>query len=235
MLLTNQRCFLIAALLPLALTGTGCSLGSYSHAEGRQGLRDSPSALTMEHVENAVRVLAIVEPAAESVCGRFMPHKNCDLMAVVAGESDRSMNAYQIGGQTTIVFTRPLLAHFRNDDELAFSYAHEAAHYILRHHETIMTGEIRGAGTRRSGNRVYSPQAEFEADMLGAEITLLAGYDPAVGVLVFDYLPEASRSAILPSHPPNKERIARVREYAAARAPSRTAVPVSQAEPGEGA
>lgn len=253
--LTNNRCFPLAALLPLALTGAGCGFDSFPQQAERQELSDAPPALTIEQLENAERVLAIVEPAAESVCGSILPHKDCNLVAAVADESDQSLNAYQIGGQTTIVFTRPLLAHFRNDHELAFVYAHEAAHYILRHHEKNVTREVLGglilggvaasqgvevkagfdlgADFGRLANRAHSPQAEFEADRLGAEITLLAGYDPAVGVLVFDYLPEASPYAILPSHPPNEERIARIREFVAAHAPARPVVPAAQAEPGD--
>ena len=250
----HNRFIPLMALLPLALANAGCGFYSMPQESGQRGLNDSPPVLTVEKLENAERVLAIVEPAAESVCNSVLPNRECDLVAAIADESDQSLNAYQIGGQTTIVFTRPLLAHFRNDHELAFVYAHEAAHYILRHHQKNVSRQVLGglilggvaasqgvevkagfdlgADFGRLANRAYSPKAEFEADRLGAEITLLAGYDPLIGVLVFDYLPEAAPNAILPSHPPNKERIARIREFVAARAPARPAVPAARADSG---
>jgi predicted Zn-dependent protease len=57
--------------------------------------------------------------------------------------------------------------------------------------------------------RSYSREFELEADALGAEIALRAGYDPVRGSGFFDRLPDPG-DRFLGSHPPNSERKALV-------------------------
>ena len=57
--------------------------------------------------------------------------------------------------------------------------------------------------------RSYSRDFELEADALGAEIALVAGYDPVRGSGFFDRLPDPG-DRFLGSHPPNAERKALV-------------------------
>jgi predicted Zn-dependent protease len=53
--------------------------------------------------------------------------------------------------------------------------------------------------------RSYSREFELEADALGAEIALIAGFDPVRGTGFFDRLPDPG-DRFLGSHPPNAER-----------------------------
>ena len=57
--------------------------------------------------------------------------------------------------------------------------------------------------------RSYSKDFELQADALGAEITLRAGYDPVLGTGFFDRLPDPG-DKFLGSHPPNAARKAQV-------------------------
>jgi len=57
--------------------------------------------------------------------------------------------------------------------------------------------------------RSYSRAFELEADALGAEIALLAGFDPVRGSGFFDRLPDPG-DHFLASHPPNAQRKAQV-------------------------
>jgi hypothetical protein len=53
--------------------------------------------------------------------------------------------------------------------------------------------------------RSYSKDFELQADALGAEIALVAGYDPLRGTAFFDRLPDPG-DKFLGSHPPNAAR-----------------------------
>ncbi|MFN3578284.1 MAG: M48 family metalloprotease, partial [Tabrizicola sp.] len=116
-------------------------------------------------------------------------------------------------------------------DELAFVLGHEAAHHIAGHipkrQDQAMSGAIlAGVLAQASGlspdeiraaqnigaevaARSYSREFELEADALGAEIALVAGYDPVRGSGFFDRLPDPG-DRFLGSHPPNAQRKAQV-------------------------
>lgn len=88
-----------------------------------------------------------------------------------------------------VVLTTGLVARLQNDDELAFVVAHEMAHNILRH-ATIMRGDgvSHGLGRTlgRSGRVVR--ETEREADALGGEIMVDAGFDPVRGAAILERL-----------------------------------------------
>ena len=58
--------------------------------------------------------------------------------------------------------------------------------------------------------RQFSQAFELEADALGTEITLRAGFDAVRGSAFFDRLPDP-RNAFLGSHPANAQRKAVIR------------------------
>ncbi len=236
--MTVVRSLVISAAATLALVLSGCVSGgpvqpppSASQPAAQQTYL-SESQLDM--VGGAVKR---VEPYARSVCEQTLPRRDCDLTVALADESDRSINAYQVGDKPLVVFTQPMAATFRNEDEVAFVYAHEAAHYILQHGRKRQSRAVFGAllfggiammqGSGSSGqnqsagdwaeigshvaSRIYSPEEELEADYLGAEIAEMAGFDPVVGVRIFDKTADGPRNQILPSHPPNRKRIEAIR------------------------
>ena len=184
--------------------------------------------------ETFLRVVAAVEPVAEDLCRSEGIARTCDFRIVVDDRLDQPPNAFQTldnRGRPVIGFTLALIADARNPDELAFVMGHEAAHHIAGHiprrQDQAMAGAlVAGAIAQASGlapdevraaqdlgaevaARGYSRDFELEADALGAEIALIAGFDPIRGTGFFDRLPDPG-DQFLGSHPPNAERKALV-------------------------
>jgi predicted Zn-dependent protease len=177
---------------------------------------------------------------AEAICReRNGFGTNCDLQIVVDPRADLPPNAFQTvdrAGRPIIGFTQALIADARNADEIAFVMGHESAHHIAGHiprrEQSAMAGalvagvlaqasgadaaairEIQQLGAE-VGARSYSKEFELEADALGAEIALRAGFDPVRGAAFFNRLPDPG-DEFLGSHPPNADRIAIVRRTVA--------------------
>ena len=180
-------------------------------------------------VRNFVTVVETIEPVAEEVCRQQSPGFNCDFQIFVDDTINAPPNAFQTedeAGNPIIVFTVPLIAEARNQDELAFILAHEAAHHIEGHLSQarrnaaigagILTTLVGGAADARTletaqqlgaaiGARTYSKEFELEADALGALIAKTAGYDPLRGAEFFFRIPDPGDS-FLGTHPPNAQR-----------------------------
>lgn len=184
--------------------------------------------------ETFLAVVARVEPVAERYCRDRGVARTCDFRIVVDDRPGQPPNAFQTLdrlGRPVIGFTLALIADARNPDELAFVLGHEAAHHIAGHipkrRDQAMSGALlAGVLAQASGMsaeevkaaqdmgaevaaRSYSRDFELEADALGAEIALVAGYDPVRGSGFFDRLPDPG-DRFLGSHPPNAERKALV-------------------------
>ncbi len=194
-----------------------------------------PSGLTPEEAaQNFVAVVDRVEPVAEQMCRELNPRANCDFLIAVDDRLTLPPNAYQTldrGGRPVIAFTVSLIADARNRDEIAFVIGHESAHHIAGHipqsqasaHQgAVLAGILAkasgaSAGAVRAaqewgatvGARSYAKGYELEADEMGAEIALRAGYDPLIGMAFFDRLPDPG-DQFLGTHPPNSQRKATV-------------------------
>lgn len=184
--------------------------------------------------ETFLTVVSRVEPVAERYCRDRGVARNCDFRVVVDDRPGQPPNAFQTVdsfNRPVIGFTLALIADARNADELAFVLGHEAAHHVSGHipkrQDQAMSGgllaavlaqasglspeEVRAAQTMGAevAARSYSKDFELEADSLGAEIALVAGYDPIRGTGFFDRLPDPG-DKFLGSHPPNAARKAQV-------------------------
>lgn len=194
-----------------------------------------PMLSPAQAAQNFAAVVSRVEPVAEAICRERARGVPCDLQIVIDDRVDQPPNAYQTldkFGQPIVAFTVALIADARNADELAFVMGHEASHHIAGHIPRQQENGMRGAllagilasvsgadaataqqlqniGATVSA-RSYSKGYELEADALGAEIALRAGYDPVLGAGFFSRLPDPG-DAFLGSHPPNAERQAQVR------------------------
>lgn len=199
-----------------------------------------PMLSPAQAAQNFAAVVARVEPVAEAICHERARGAPCDLQIVIDDRIDQPPNAYQTldkFGQPIVAFTVALIADARNADELAFVMGHEASHHIAGHIPRQQENGMRGAllagilasvsgadaataqqlqsiGATVSA-RSYSKGYELEADALGAEIALRAGYDPVLGAGFFNRLPDPG-DEFLGSHPPNAERQAQVRAVVAA-------------------
>ena len=199
----------------------------------------APAQPARAAAETFLSVVARVEPVAESYCRSRGVARNCDFRIVVDDRPGQPPNAFQTvdnRGRPVVGFTLALIADARNADEIAFVLGHEAAHHILGHipqqQQTAMAGAVMagilaqatGAGAEAVqaaqqmgatvGARRYSRDFELQADALGTEIALYAGYDPVLGAGFFDRLPDPG-DRFLGSHPPNAQRKAQVRAVVA--------------------
>lgn len=189
--------------------------------------------------DNFIRVVGRVEPMTEEICRARTRGVNCDFRIVIDDRPGQGPNAFQTldeSGRPVLGFTLALVADARNEDEIAFVLGHEASHHILGHipqsQQTAMAGamvagilaQATGADAAAVqsaqrlgatvGARRYSRGFELEADALGAEIALMAGYDPVLGTGFFDRLPDPG-DQFLGSHPPNAQRKAQVQAVVA--------------------
>lgn len=153
-----------------------------------------------------------ISPLAEQFC--LERHSNDPLIdchvKVWIDEDTPLPNAYQTydwRGTPIVVFTRPLIDEVRTRDEIAFILSHEFGHHIAQH-----IGQGRG---HLVGQRAYSQYNEFQADVIGAYLTLKAGYDPIRGARVLARLREYKETnAARINHPAATDRIALVIEAA---------------------
>ncbi len=148
----------------------------------------------------------------------------------------KTINAFALpGGQ--IFITEGLLHRLKHDGEVAGVLAHEMGHVIERHSSKQMakSGLISGVagaagvllgGDQRSsqmgaalGNIAsmrFSRDAEFEADKWGAEICILAGYNPKHLLGVMDTLAQAGGGQGPPeffsTHPKTESRVEAINE-----------------------
>lgn len=192
----------------------------------------APTALRADGAaERFIAVSNRIEPVAEALCRSLRRGPaNCDIQIAVDDRPGLEPNAFQTidgSGRPYVVFTLSLIELAGSADELAFVMGHEAAHHIAGHiprrEESARTGAIlagvlasvsglsteevrqaQGIGASIGAQR-YSQDFELEADALGAEIALRAGFDPVKGAAFFDRLPDPGKG-FLNTHPPNAMR-----------------------------
>lgn len=180
-------------------------------------------------------VTARIEPVLKALCRERAAVRTCNFRMLIDTRTDQPPNAFQTVdrvGRPILGFNAPLIALARNADELAFVVGHEAAHHILGHipqrEQAALSGALLGTilataqGLPESeiaragqigaelGARRFSKAFELEADALGTEIALRAGFDAVRGSAFFDRLPDPGNQ-FLGSHPANAERKALVR------------------------
>jgi predicted Zn-dependent protease len=221
-------------LVALILTLGGC-VSSYQPPPPVPGAEEIAVVQPAERAARTfIEVVARVEPVAERLCRSRGVARACDFRIVVDDRPGQPPNAFQTldkSGRPVIGFTLALIADARNADELAFVLGHEAAHHIEGHiprrQDQALSGAlVAGVLAQASGlspeevrsaqnmgaelaARSYSREFELDADALGAEISLIAGFDPLLGSGFFDRLPDPG-DRFLGSHPPNAQRKALV-------------------------
>jgi len=155
-----------------------------------------------------------------------------------------------------IYVTRGMLAHLNNEDQLATVIAHEIGHVAARHaarqawQQQIGQGLLLGGAVLSQGLGLpaqnilnfggmaaqlfllrYSREDELEADKLGVEYAMAAGYDSREVIGLFQTLDRMqekegqSMPSFLATHPNPGDRIQRIRELTSAARDSRTPNP----------
>ncbi|HQU70239.1 MAG TPA: M48 family metallopeptidase [Albidovulum sp.] len=199
-----------------------------------QPYASGPAMSPDQAVNTFIAVRNRIEPVVERACRERGAAQNCDFQIGVADDPNLPPNAFQTldkAGRPVIAFTVALIADARNADEIAFVMGHEAAHHIAGHiprqQANAQMGAVLGAalgaalGSDQSvqmgqqiggsyGARRYAKDYELEADALGTELTVMAGYNPERGAAFFTRIPDPG-NAFLGTHPPNAQRLATVR------------------------
>jgi predicted Zn-dependent protease len=155
-----------------------------------------------------------------------------------------------------IYVTRGMLAHLNNEDQLATVIAHEIGHVAARHaarqawQQQIGQGLLLGGAVLSQGLGLpaqnilnfggmaaqlfllrYSREDELEADKLGVEYAIAAGYDSREVIGLFQTLDRMqekegqSMPSFLATHPNPGDRIQRIRELTNAARDGRTPNP----------
>ena len=139
-----------------------------------------PTSIPLSLRHSRANALTDTSVAAETICGY-----------PVIGILGNSVNTY--GNGAAVFINEAMIRFARSADELAIAIGHQLAHNILHQRRKsaagISTNSLLAAllenvgGTRQSPkleinkNKVYSPQAENEADYLGLYITAMGGYN----------------------------------------------------------
>ncbi len=101
--------------------------------------------------------------------------------------------------QGIILITTGLVARMENEAQLAFVIAHEIAHYVMKHvvegyqyNKELFNEDVNNKKSTLDEKVLesaqYSRKAEFEADELGFEMYVKAGYDPEQIIYTHDLL-----------------------------------------------
>jgi len=213
------------ALIAILGLLTGCAAPDFLTMQ-KLMLAPVAGAGTIGFAEVASRVGAV----SEALCRERAQVRNCNFRIVIDTRPEQMPNAFQTvdrAGRPILGFNTALIALARNPDELAFVMGHEAAHHIEGHipqrEQAALTGAVLGAilaaeqglpqqDIERAkqigaalGARQFSKAFELEADALGTEITLRAGFDAVRGAAFLDRLQDPG-DRFLGTHPANAER-----------------------------
>jgi Zn-dependent protease with chaperone function len=215
---------------------------------GRQSAIEAEKQFRLLNDRNSERLLTrMVQRLAAYAPGAKYPYQ---IKAVNASE----INAFALPGGPMYV-NRGLLQAARNEAELAGVLAHEMSHVALRHgtHQASkaylaqsglgILGGLLGRSTGAAGvvNAVggtglnvlflkFSRDAEYQADLVGAQVMAKAGYDPMAMASMFELLratqgrDPSKVEQFLSSHPSSVAREARIRQQAATLSRGRTTV-----------
>ncbi len=161
----------------------------------------------------------------------------------------KAPNAFAVSarGRSIIAITTPMLDLLADDlDAYAALLGHEIAHHVRQHaverrsREQSLAGAgaiaaliLGAAGVRGGGaiadlgravvSRSYSRDDEREADRLGVEWMIAAGFDPEGALRLHERLLQLGHGGSLPflqSHPAGVERLESIRQHIAQLAPS---------------
>lgn len=224
----------------VALTLTGCvTTTSPAPSVQPEPTQSAPRVSATQASRNFNTAVTRIEPIAERICRDRNPRTNCDFLIQIHPDANAPKNALQTldkNGRPLLVFTQALIRDARNADEIALVVGHEAAHHIGQHigkqRNSAAAGAVLGSiiaavgGADASnaeaiarvgatvGARSYSKEHELEADALGTQIMMAAGFDPVRGVQFFNRIPDPG-DRFLGTHPPNPQRIATVKRVAA--------------------
>ena len=164
---------------------------------------------------------AMLQTYIQSVACRVAgPH--CDSIRVYLVRTPRFYASMSPNGMMRV--GTGLLLRVANEAQLAFVLGHEIGHYLRRHslqRWEDLKAKSANIANERDSIAAFSRENEREADQLGHELLVKAGYDPREAPRAWERLAaeRAARSTTPPNpffatHPTSAERIKTLREYA---------------------
>jgi len=148
------------------------------------------------------------------------PH--CDSIRVYVVRTPRFYASMSPNGMMRV--GTGLLLRVANEAQLAFVLGHEIGHYLRRHslqRWEDLKAKSANIANERDSIAAFSRENEREADQLGYELLVKAGYDPREAPRAWERLAaeRAARSSTPPNpffatHPTSAERIKTLRDYA---------------------
>ena len=244
MVLSRMKTLSVGVVLCLVLTGCA-TIGALefnlisTEKEIQLGEQLSVEVEKQETVLDNVEMQAYVRQIGAKLV-RFASRQDVEYTFKVIDAPDK-VNAFALPGGYMYVYTG-LMKICDNEAELAGVMAHEIGHVSGHHHGesisrqygynlvmSIILGENAGAlaqlGTQimgTAGAMFYSRENEREADSLGTDMLVRAGYNPGAMVGFMEKLLSEDQKRgggrglpIFSSHPPTEERIERLETLAA--------------------
>lgn len=198
-------------------------------------LKDLHRADKLDADQKQVKRSAAIATQLVAVASNLYP-SSADWKWELHVATDKSPNAFCMPGGKMLI-NSSLLEHFAKDNAaIAAVLGHEIAHALLEHGRSkmdkallqngvqwMLTRSFRvgsvgvsslGFGEKLGRSLPMSRQAEMDADTLGMEIAVRAGYEPTGAIRVFEYFASLDKtkggSDFLDTHPLDARRIANI-------------------------
>lgn len=236
------------AVVPFAMGGcaaTGINKGQMNIISSAEEVKLGQQMSVEVAKQYPIYANAAVTAYVQSVGNRIVERSDRkDIAYHFAVINKNEMNAFSLPGGYVYVYTG-LMKTAADEAEFASVVAHEVGHVAARHSTERLTqaygyefvaGMVLGTDPNATARVIsdlaatggflkYGRDGEFEADMLGARYMHAAGYDPqaVIGFLERMQALEANSPSQLATwlmtHPPTKDRLARVKTQVAGFAP----------------
>jgi len=239
-MLKNPLVFCACVALTAIILGGCATLGGImgqmylmsSDEEVAAGVQLSKEVPNHYKIYNNSTVTAYVQKVGARVvnqCGRK------DIAYHFAVIQSEEINAFSLPGGYVYMYTG-LMKNINDEAALAAVLAHEVSHVVARHAAQRLSsmyaadaiqkailgenpglfGQIMGGAMAEGGLLAYGRENEYEADELGQKYMYAAGYDPngmadvLRKIISLESGDPSKLGAMLATHPPTSERLARV-------------------------
>jgi len=204
-------------------------------AAGLQLSKEVPKQFTIYNNSTVTSYVQTVGARIVNKCGRK------DIAYHFAVIKSDEINAFSLPGGYVYAYTG-LMKNINDESALASVLAHEISHVVARHQAQRLSsmyaadaiqrailgdnpglfGQIMAGAMTEGGLLAYGRENEYEADKLGQNYLYAAGYDPngmadvLRKIISLESGDPSKLGAMLATHPPTTERLARVEAAIAA-------------------
>ncbi len=204
-------------------------------AAGVELSKEVPKQFTIYNNSTVTSYVQTIGARIVKVCGRR------DIAYHFAVIKSDEVNAFSLPGGYIYAYTG-LMKSMSDESMLAAVLAHEISHVVARHQAQRLSsmyaadaiqkavlgenpglfGQIMAGAMTEGGLLAYGRENEYEADDLGQKYVYALGYDPngmadvLRKIISLETGDPSKLGAMLSTHPPTKERLARIEAFIAA-------------------